>query len=212
LSAKATPPAGFAEPAVVAEGTGFTVALDGKKLKTPAGTVVSVAKRAFAEAMAAEWTGVLPRTKGAKVDLDRVPLTRIASTVIDRLPSRRAAVIDELLAHAETELLCYRALEPRELARRQTEIWQPILDWLVLAYDARLETHTTMLPADQPPESLAARRGERIAGRRPCAGRRTSRCRRGVRRRRTRLDVPDRTLGRRPGADRPARRDPPRSL
>ncbi len=159
MSAKATPPAGFAEPAVVAEGTGFTVALDGKKLKTPAGTVVSVAKRAFAEAMAAEWTGVLPRTKGAKVDLDRVPLTRIASTVIDRLPSRRAAVIDELLAHAETELLCYRALEPRELARRQTEIWQPILDWLALAYDARLETHTTMLPADQPPESLAALRG-----------------------------------------------------
>jgi chaperone required for assembly of F1-ATPase len=142
----------------VAEGTGFTVTLDGKRLKTPAGSVIAVARREFAEALAAEWTGVLPRAKGAKVNLDRVPLTRIAGTVIDRLPSRRSAVIDELLAHAETELLCYRALEPRELARRQSAMWQPILDWLALAYDARLDTHTSMLPADQPPESLAALR------------------------------------------------------
>ncbi len=152
--------AGFAEPAVVAEADGgYSLTLDGKPLKSPAGAVIRTRRREFAEALAAEWTGVLARGKAAKVDFDKVPLTRIVGTALDRIPAKRAAMIDELLAHAETELLCYRADKPRDLVARQTEIWQPLLDWLALAYDARLETHTSLLPPEQPAASLAALRG-----------------------------------------------------
>lgn len=152
------PEAGFAEPTVVAADGGWTVALDGKALTTPAGNALVVRAREFADALAAEWRDVMPRKKGAKADFDRVPLTRILATAIDRLPTRRAAVVDELMAHAETELLCYRAAQPRDLAARQAAVWQPLLDWLALAYDARLENHTSLLPPDQPAESLAALR------------------------------------------------------
>ncbi len=151
---------GFAEPAIVAEADGaFSLTLDGKALKTPGGAMILTRRREFADALAAEWTGVLVRGKAAKVDFDKVPLTRIVGTALDRIPAKRAAVIDELLAHAETELLCYRADKPRDLVARQTEIWQPLLDWLALAYDARLETHTSLLPPEQPAASLAALRG-----------------------------------------------------
>lgn len=149
---------GFAQPAVAEADGGWSVTLDGKPLTSPAGNVLVVATPAFAEALAAEWQEVLPRKKGAKADLDRVPLTRILATAVDRLPSRRAAVIDELIAHAETELLCYRAAQPRDLAARQAAEWQPLLDWLALAYDARLENHTSLMPPDQPAESLTALR------------------------------------------------------
>lgn len=150
----------FAEPAVVAEADGgFSLTLDGKPLKSPAGAAIRTRHRAFAEALAAEWLGVLVRGKAAKVDFDKVPLTRIVGTALDRIPAKRTAVIDELLAHAETELLCYRADKPRDLVARQTALWQPLLDWLALAYDARLETHTSLLPPEQPAASLAALRG-----------------------------------------------------
>ncbi len=155
---EATKAAGFAEPAVVDSDGRFTVALDGKPLKSPAGIEIRTARRAFADAIAAEWTGVLPRSKSPKIDFDRVPLTCIVGTALDRIPAKRDAVIDELIAHAETELLCYRSEQPRDLAARQAAVWQPLLDWLALAYDARLETHTTLLPPEQPAASLAALR------------------------------------------------------
>ncbi|MCM0021713.1 MAG: hypothetical protein NBV67_17100, partial [Tagaea sp.] len=47
---------------------------------------------------------------------------------------------------------------PAELAARQTKTWQPLLDWLALAYDAPLiVSHAIAAPA-QPPSSLAALR------------------------------------------------------
>ncbi len=152
--------AGFAEPAIVAEADGgYSLTLDGKPLKSPAGAAIRTARREFAEALAGEWTGVLVRGKAAKVDFDKVPLTRIVGTALDRIPVKRDAMIDELLAHAETELLCYRADKPRDLVARQTALWQPLLDWLALTYDARLETHTSLMPPEQPAASLAALRG-----------------------------------------------------
>jgi chaperone required for assembly of F1-ATPase len=151
--------AGFAEPTVIADKDGrFSVALDGKPLKSPAGIEIRTARRAFADALASEWTGVLPRSKSPKIDFDRVPLTCIVGTALDRIPAKRDAVIDELIAHAETELLCYRSEKPRDLAARQTQVWQPLLDWLSLSYDARLETHTTLVPPEQPAASLDALR------------------------------------------------------
>jgi chaperone required for assembly of F1-ATPase len=148
----------FAEPSVQTLGAGFGVALDGMALKTPAGTVLRVPTKAFAEALADEWRGVLPRGKFAKFDFEKVPLTRIAGTACDRIAPKRDAVIDEFVAYAETDLVCYRVGEPRDLAARQIATWQPLLDWLALAFDARLEAHMAVAPRPQPASSLAALR------------------------------------------------------
>ncbi len=156
---EASKAAGYAQPAVVAGADGrFTVTLDTKPLKSPAGIEIHTDRRAFADAIAAEWSDVLPRSKSPKIDLSRVPLTCIVGTALDRIPAKRDAVIDELIAHAETELLCYRSEMPRDLAARQAQVWQPLLDWLALSYDARLETHTTLVPPEQPAASLDALR------------------------------------------------------
>jgi len=146
----------FAEPSVETLGQGYGVALDGVALKTPAGTVLQVPTRAFADALAAEWRGVLPRGKFAKFDFDKVPLTRIVGTARDRIAPQRDAVIDELVAYGETDLVCYRVAQPRDLAARQLGLWQPLLDWLALAFDARLEAHMAVAAPPQPAASLAA--------------------------------------------------------
>ena len=56
---------------------------------------------------------------------DAMPLTRLASTAIDRMPAQRQAAIDELIAYAYTDLVCYRAAEPFELVQRQQHACGP---------------------------------------------------------------------------------------
>jgi chaperone required for assembly of F1-ATPase len=149
----------FVVPALAERADGaFGVSLDGKALKTPAGTEIAVRQRALAEAMVAEWRDRIPRGKAPKIDYDKLPLTRIVGTALDRIPAKRDAIIDELIAYAETELLCFRAGAPAELAERQAKIWQPLLDWLALAYDAPLIVSHAIAAPEQPASSLAALR------------------------------------------------------
>ena len=150
------PPAGpkrpYADVALAQDAEGrHLVLLDGKPLRSPAGTVLSAPARALAEAVAAEWRAQPPR-----LDLSLAPLTRVLGTAHDRIPPNRAAVEADLAAYAETELVCHRAAHPPELLRRQSMVWQPLLDWFAGAYDAPLTVTTGVLATAQPPASLAA--------------------------------------------------------
>jgi len=136
---------------VAAADGGFCVRLDDRPLKTPAGPPMVVPSRILAEGIAAEW-----REQGARPDMDRLPLTRIAATALDRIPPKRKEIVAELIAYAETELVCHRVEDPPALVQRQTETWQPLLDWLTSRYDAALTVTRNVLPCAQSPTSLAA--------------------------------------------------------
>jgi len=132
-------------------GAGFGVALDGKPLRTPAKAELIVPSRALAEAIAAEWRG-----QGEEIRLATLPLTRVASTAIDLVTPRRAEVCAEVARYAATDLVCYRAGHPPELARRQHAAWQPLIDWATMRYDAALEVTVGVVPVAQPVRSLRA--------------------------------------------------------
>lgn len=140
---------------------GFGVALDDKPVWTPMRQTVAVPSRALAEAMAAEW-----QAQGDEVRPNTMPLTQLAVTALDRVADRREAVIDELTAYGSAELLCYRAEHPTELAQRQAEGWQPLLDWLALRFDAPLAVTSGVVPKPQSPAALSALRAA-IAQRSP---------------------------------------------
>jgi chaperone required for assembly of F1-ATPase len=141
----------YAEVGVVAAEGGFGVSLDGKPLRTPAKAPLAVPSRSLAEAIAAEWRG-----QGSDIRLGDLPLTRLASTAIDLVTARRPDVVAELVRYAGTDLVCYRAGHPPELARRQHEAWQPLIDWAILRYDAPLEVTVGVVPVAQLPETLRA--------------------------------------------------------
>jgi chaperone required for assembly of F1-ATPase len=88
-----------------------------------------------------------------------MPLTRLASTAIDRMPAQRQAAIEEVIGYADTDLVCYRAAEPFELVQRQHHAWQPMLEWLSQTYGVRLVVTTSILPLVQPPAARALLRG-----------------------------------------------------
>jgi chaperone required for assembly of F1-ATPase len=125
------------------------VALDGKPLRTPARLELAVPNEVLASAIAAEWDaqqeGIRPAT---------MPLTRLAATAIDRTSAQRDLVVAETAGYAGTDLLCYRAERPPALAARQDAVWQPLIDWAALRYDAVLAVTTGIVPAAQSPAAL----------------------------------------------------------
>lgn len=138
---------------VAEERSGFGIRLDGRPVRTPGRAPLVVTSRPLAEAIAAEWAAqaetILPRT---------MPMTRLASTAVDRVTPQREQVIDDVAAYAGTDLVCYRAAAPPDLVHRQHESWQPLVDWAALSYDAPLVVTTGMMPVGQPREALGALR------------------------------------------------------
>jgi chaperone required for assembly of F1-ATPase len=133
------------------EGGGYGVMLDAKRLLTPAKLPLAIPSLALAEAIAEEW-----QAQGEKLKPHTMPLMRLASTAIDLVTKRHDDVVAEIAAYAGTDLLCYRADQPPELAARQHALWQPLLDWATLRYDAPLTVTAGIVPVTQPPASLHA--------------------------------------------------------
>lgn len=140
--------AGVAE----AEG-GFAIQLDGKPVKTPAGKALVVPTKALAEAVAAEW-----EAQEAEVKPHSMPLTQLASTALDRVGPERAAILEQLMHYAGTDLLCYRADFPPDLVERQARQWQPLLDWARAELGADLAATEGVIAIDQPAAALASLR------------------------------------------------------
>lgn len=133
-------------------GTGHEVRLDGRPLRTPARRRLSLPTEALARAVAREWDAQRDIVRPAEM-----PLTQVANTGIDRVAPEREAVVEHVAAYGETDLLCYRAAKPASLAQRQAELWQPLLDWLATAHDARLDVVVeAVAPRPQPALALSA--------------------------------------------------------
>ncbi|MBI1415618.1 MAG: ATPase [Limimaricola sp.] len=123
---------------------GWTVHLDDKPVMTPARAPLVVPTPAMAEAIAAEW-----QAQDKVVDPRTMPVTRMANSALDKVAPSHAAVVAHLAAYGETDLLCYRAETPAELAARQAEAWDPLLDWAAEALGARLRVGVGVLPVMQ---------------------------------------------------------------
>jgi chaperone required for assembly of F1-ATPase len=143
----------YREVAVTAERDGFGLALDGKRVNTPAGAALVVRPRALAEAIAEEWSA-----QGERVVPETMKLMQFAVTALDRVVPARAAVIEQLVSYGETDLLCYRAAEPADLVDRQVAMWQPLLDWAGLRFGAELTAIAGLMPQPQPAGALDALR------------------------------------------------------
>ncbi len=145
----------YASVAVEAQEGGHALLLDGKPVKTPAGRPLRAPTSALAEAVAAEWAG-----QGTRIEPGTMPLTQLLNTALDRLadPALRAATAAEIAAYAETDLVCFHAIEPPELAMRQAAAWQPVRAWLAERHGAALAVSRDLRVPDHPPGAL-----ERIA-------------------------------------------------
>lgn len=130
---------------------GYRVLLDGRPMRTPVGQVFVLPGAALAEAVAAEWAA-----QREVIDPDVMPLTRLACTALDRVRGRENEVSAEIARFASTDLLCYRADWPRELAEAQARAWDPVLAWVEAVFAAPFACGAGVAPIAQPEASIAS--------------------------------------------------------
>ena len=145
----------FYERAAVEEGqgdeAGFRVVLDARPVRTPARRALAAPARPLAEALAAEW-----EAQREVIDPAKMPLTRLANTIIDGVADAPAAVAAEVEKYLATDLVLYRAEAPDGLVARQAAAWDPVLAWAREALGARFLPAQGMVFTAQPADALAA--------------------------------------------------------
>ena len=142
----------FYERAEVEDADGeFRVVLDGRPVKTPARRTLAAPKRALAQALAAEWDA-----QRDVIDPAKMPLTRLANTIIDGVTDAPSAVADEVKRYLACDLVFYRAPGPAGLVAWQAEAWDPVLAWVRETLGARFVLAEGIAFVAQPAQSLAA--------------------------------------------------------
>jgi chaperone required for assembly of F1-ATPase len=134
--------------AVEADG-GYVIALDGRRVKTPARADLLVPTSALAAAIASEW-----RECGEDVDPRGMPLTGLANAAIDRIAPDEENYAAGIASYGETDLVCYRAEGPEALARRQAESWDAMLSWARRRYDVDFICQTGIMHVAQPEDTV----------------------------------------------------------
>jgi len=140
---------------------GGAILLDGRTVRTPARAPLVLPTAALAEAVAEEW-----RSVGEKIDPRAMPLTGFGNAAIDKVAPDAERFAAGQATYGETDLLCYRAENPPQLATRQADIWNPLLDWARARYDIALVVTAGIVHRAQPPETLS-RLSAAIAARTP---------------------------------------------
>jgi chaperone required for assembly of F1-ATPase len=130
---------------------GFAVTLDGRLVQTPARHPLAAPTRPLAEALAAEW-----QAQGEHIDPAKMPLTRLANTIIDGVAAAQSAIVAEIEKYLGSDLVCYRAESPDRLVVRQAQHWDPILAFAHERLDARFLVTEGVRFVAQPATAVAA--------------------------------------------------------
>ena len=130
---------------------GWTVALDGKGLLTPAKHVMALRTEELALGIASEWDA-----QGAQLRPDTMPLMKLATTSIDQVPDIRPTMVDSMLRCLNSDLACFRSTEEPGLVAREEKTFKPLLQWLLDEMDLPLAVSDSFIlshPAETMPRA-----------------------------------------------------------
>lgn len=152
LASRPAFPKRFYREATAGQGEGgWRLLLDGRPARTPGRNLLAFPTRALAEAVAAEWNAAVE-----VIDPRRMPVTRIANSIIDGVVPDPAPVAEDIVKYAGSDLLCYRAAGPQGLVDRQAAAWDPVLAWAREALGARFILSEGVMHVTQPDTAIAA--------------------------------------------------------
>lgn len=130
---------------------GFVVRLDGKPVRTPGKALLTLPSRNAAALVVAEFSA-----QQEVIDPVSMPVLRIVNSAIDGVAPDMQAVVEDIKRYSGSDLVCYRAEAPQELAERQAIAWDPVLDWARSVLGAEFLLAKGVMHVAQPPSSLEA--------------------------------------------------------
>ncbi|MGB7285609.1 MAG: ATP12 family protein [Salaquimonas sp.] len=120
---------------IKADGDEWRILLDGRTVKTPAKSVLSLPTDAAARMVADEWDA-----QEKEINPAIMPVTRLANTAIDGISQDPQAVLEDVVSFASNDMLFYRGSHPETLIEAQRRHWDAILDLIQAETGARFET------------------------------------------------------------------------
>jgi chaperone required for assembly of F1-ATPase len=133
------------------EQAAHAVRLDGKSVRTPGRRVLAAPVAQLAQALADEWAA-----QGEFIEPAKMPLTRLANTIIDGVAAAQDQVAAEIRKYLASDLLFYRAESPAPLTARQAQHWDPVLSWARQALGADFKHGGGIVHVAQPAAALEA--------------------------------------------------------
>ena len=134
---------------VIKLNSGFGIATDGRMHKTPQGRALELPTRELAQLLADELNGIRD-----EIDWNELPFTALGASAVDMTAETKKALFSKIAEYGGSDLLCYRAADSDELAARQAEAWDPMLDWAERTYGLKLNCGKGVMPITQPESSL----------------------------------------------------------
>ncbi|MFT3967514.1 MAG: ATP12 family protein [Sphingobium sp.] len=125
------------------------ILLDGRAVKTPARAPLAVPGAALAAAIVSEWSA-----QGERIDPATMPVTGFANATIDRVLPDVTGFARTITDYGGSDLFCYRAGDPVELAAEQARLWDPLLDWARERYGVAFAVTSGIMPVNQPVETV----------------------------------------------------------
>ena len=139
----------YKQVSVKAVESGFAPALDGRLPKSPGSAQLIVPTEALASLLVEEWDAQVEVINHATM-----PAVRLAFTAIDRVGQVRGAMADEVARYGGSDVICYLADAPADLAEAEAQAWGPWIDWAGRELAVELTSVSGIIHRPQTPQAL----------------------------------------------------------
>tara|TARA_B100000900_G_C20350209_1_gene622007 strand:- start:30 stop:722 length:693 start_codon:yes stop_codon:yes gene_type:complete len=122
----------------------FCIMLDERILKTPLKRELVLPNLNLAQEVVKEWD-----QDSKNINTESMIFYGLISTSIDKIIDNRNLYINDILDYIDTDLVCYRAENPKELVELQKNKWNPITLLIEEYIGTKIETFQGILPQKQ---------------------------------------------------------------
>ena len=126
----------------------FCVMLDKRILKTPLKRDLVLPNLNLAQEIVKEWD-----QDSKNINTESMIFYGLISTSLDKIIDNKNLYINDILDYIDTDLICYRAENPKELVELQKNKWDPIILLLEKYIGSKVEVFQGVLPKKQHEQS-----------------------------------------------------------
>ena len=126
----------------------YEILLDDNILRTPLKKKLIISNAKIAEEIYKEWN-----QNTNLINTDDMIFYGIISTSIDKIYINRKLYIDDILNFIDTDLICYRAENPNDLAQWQSKNWDPIITKVEKYINNKINVSKGIMPLKQDKET-----------------------------------------------------------
>ncbi len=122
----------------------FQIMLDEKILQTPRKRKLVLPNLRLTQEIVKEWDQV-----SKNINTNSMIFYGLISTSLDKVTDNRNLYIDDILDYIDTDLICYRAENPKELVELQKNKWDPIILLIEKFIGTKVQVFQGILPKKQ---------------------------------------------------------------